>query len=81
MQADIAKAQAAGGKDFRVNQQQVNAKGERVGTNRPDLQYTDAAGQRQYIEYDTPSSGHGPGHQTRIQANDAGAPVDLQIVP
>jgi hypothetical protein len=48
--ADVAAAQAAGATDIRVNQQQVNAAGERVGVNRPDLQYTDANGNRVYIE-------------------------------
>ena len=81
MQRDIADAQAAGGRDFRVNQQQVNANGERVGTNRPDLQYTDANGRRQYVEYDTPSSGRGPGHEQRIRSNDPNGDVTLKIVP
>ena len=71
----------AGGKDFRVNQQQVDADGNRVGINRPDLQYTDANGQRNYVEYDTPSSNRGPGHADRIQANDPYGNVDPRIVP
>jgi len=81
VQRDIADAQAAGGKDFRVNQQQVNANGDRVGVNRPDLQYTDAKGQRVNIEYDTPASTRGPGHETRIRANDPKAIVILKTVP
>jgi RHS repeat-associated protein len=81
VQDDIDAAQAAGGRDFRVNQQQVNADEERVGLNRPDLQYTDANGNRIYIEYDTSSSGRGPGHQQRINSNDPGAPpAILKIV-
>ncbi len=78
---DIADAKGAGGRNFRVNQQQVNAAGERVGTNRPDLQYTDASGQRQYVEYDTPASGRGQGHQDRILANDPNGNVVLKIIP
>src|SRR5262249_37708472 len=40
-QADVAAAREAGATDIRVNQQQVDAEGNRVGVNRPDLQYTD----------------------------------------
>jgi hypothetical protein len=81
MQADIASLQAAGATEFRVNQQQVNAAGNRVGINRPDLQYSDANGNRVYIEYDTPSSTRGPGHKTRILANDPAGTVILKEVP
>ena len=81
VQADIAAARAEGATDFRVNQQQVNAAGERVGVNRPDLQYTDANGQRVYVEYDTPESGRGPAHETRLNANDPDGDVILKIVP
>jgi hypothetical protein len=80
MQADIAAARAQGATDIRVNQQQVNAAGQRVGTNRPDLQYTDANGRRVYVEYDTTSSTRGPGHQTRILANDPNSTVILRTV-
>ncbi len=80
MQSDIAAARAAGATDFRVNQQQVNAAGQRVGTNRPDLQYTDANGRRVYVEYDTSSSTRGPGHQTRINSNDPSGQVILKEV-
>jgi len=77
MQDDIKAAQDDGGHDFRVNQQQVNANNQRVGTNRPDLQYTDRSGRRQYVEYDTPKSGRGPGHKARIESNDPDGNVKL----
>lgn len=80
VQADIARAQADGGADFRVNQQQVDAAGNRVGTNRPDLQYTDANGQRVYVEYDRTSSTRGPGHEARILSNDPNGRVILKTV-
>jgi len=80
LQADIARLKGEGATDFRVNQQQVNAAGERVGTNRPDLQYTDANGRRVYVEYDTPSSTRGPGHEARIKANDPAGKVELETV-
>lgn len=81
VQADIAAARAQGATDFRVNQQQVNAAGQRVGTNRPDLQYTDANGRRVYVEYDTPASTRGPAHQQRILSNDPNGDVILKTVP
>ena len=80
VQADILEARAAGATDFRLNQQQVDAAGNRVGINRPDLQYTDASGKRVYVEYDTPRCTRGPGHQTRIMANDPTSIVILKTV-
>jgi RHS repeat-associated protein len=78
LQADIRAARAAGGRDFRVNQQQVNAQGVRVGRNRPDLQYTDANGVRQYVEYDLPPGSRAAGHRARLLANDPAGNVTLK---
>jgi len=47
--------------DLRVNQQQVDIDGNRVGVNRPDLQYT-VGGQRYYEEFDTPNLEPRRGH-------------------
>ncbi|MHC2186358.1 RHS repeat-associated protein [Rathayibacter agropyri] len=69
-----------GVEDIRVNQQQVNADGERVGINRPDLQYTDANKVRHYIEWDTTASGRGPDHAARLRANDPDGVIELRIV-
>ena len=80
LQADIAAARAAGGRNFRVDQQQVNAAGARVGHNRPDLQYTDASGKRIYVEYDAPTSSRGPAHEVRIKSNDPDGDVILKTV-
>jgi len=66
--------------DIRVNQQQVNAAGQRVGINRPDLQYT-VGGQRYYIEYEGPANPRGASHTARIGANDPGAVVIVRLVP
>lgn len=60
---------------IRVNQQQVNAAGQRVGVNLPDLQFSklnEVTGllERFYIEWDTTSSGRGPNHSARPLAND-----------
>ena len=80
MQADIAAARAQGATGFRVNQQQVNAASQRVGVNRPDLQYTDINGRRIYVEYDIPGSKRGPAHKVRILANDPSGDVILRTV-
>lgn len=71
--------QEQGGTAFRVNQQQVNVNGVRVGINRPDLQYT-LNGQRYYEEFDTLVSTRGPGHAARIEANDPFGIINLFTV-
>lgn len=58
-----------GAEDIRVNQQQINAAGQRVGINRPDIQYT-LGGQRFYEEIDTTISRRGIRHANRTLAND-----------
>lgn len=81
---DLVDRVAAGERirDVRVNQRQVSAgsgdnPGVQMGINRPDLQYTDGAGNRHYVELDRPlcsdpsTSSCGPGHLARILANDA----------
>jgi hypothetical protein len=78
---DVAAARAAGATDIRVNQQQVNAAGQRVGVNRPDLQYTLPNGERVYIEYEGVGNPRGAAHTTRITANDPSAQVTVKIVP
>lgn len=76
---DIEQARAEGATAIRVNQEQVNAEGVRVGQNRPDLQYTDSDGIRHYIEYDQdPSSG--AAHAQRLQANDPTGVVTTKTV-
>lgn len=67
-------------KDFRVNQQQVNAAGQRVGINRPDLQYT-LNRKRHYVEYEGVGNPRGAEHEARILANDPNAVFVLRIVP
>ena len=70
-----------GAENIRVNQQQLNLENKaRVGINRPDLQF-DYNGQRYHVEYDSPTSGRGPGHQSRLTANDPDAEVILIIIP
>ncbi|MGO8689681.1 MAG: RHS repeat-associated core domain-containing protein [Thermoguttaceae bacterium] len=69
-QADIQAAKNAGAEDIRVNQQQVNADGERVGVNRPDTQMTQD-GYRVYDEYQNPNDvPGGEAHMERTFAND-----------
>jgi hypothetical protein len=67
--------------NIRVNQQQLTLdNGQRVGINRPDLQF-DYKGQRYHVEYDSPTSGRGPGHQSRLTANDPEALIIRIIIP
>lgn len=86
LRADLASARAQGATDIRVNQEQVNAAGVRVGRNRPDLQYTDAQARRVYVEYDRPlcadltTSERGPLHKQRILSNDSAAIVILRVL-
>jgi hypothetical protein len=67
-----------GASDIRVNQEQVNLDGIRVGQNRPDLQFT-LNGKRFYIEWDTSSSLRGLIHADRILANDSSVSGILEI--
>jgi hypothetical protein len=69
-----------GASNIRVNQQQVNAIGDRVGINRPDLQYT-LDGRRYYQEYEGPGNPRGAAHEARIRANDPAGDFQLRIVP
>jgi hypothetical protein len=70
-----------GAENIRVNQQQLNLENKaRVGINRPDLQF-DYNGRRYYVEYDSPASGRGPGHQSRLTVNDPDAEILLIIIP
>jgi hypothetical protein len=81
LQADIQYLDSLGAKNIRVNQQQITVRnGQRVGINRPDLQF-DYNGRRYHVEYDTPISGRGSGHQSRITSNDPSAEIILLIVP
>jgi RHS repeat-associated protein len=75
----IKEIKEKGATDIRVDQQQVDVNGNHVGINRPDLQYT-LDGKRYYVEWDTPSSGRGAGHQARIMANDPNGKVELNIL-
>ncbi|MBN1204677.1 MAG: hypothetical protein JXB05_07110 [Myxococcaceae bacterium] len=64
-----------------MNQQQLTVRNvQRVGINRPDLQF-DYKGRRYSVEYDSPTSGRGPGHQARLTANDPEAIIIRIIIP
>ena len=75
----IEQIKKNGGTDIRKNQQQVNAKGELVGRNRPDVQWNDGDGNHHCWEID-----HNPTnsakHRAVITANDPAAIVELQIL-
>lgn len=68
-----------GATDIRINQQQVNALGQRVGINRPDLQYT-LGGRRYYVEIEGLANPRGAGHEARILSNDPLGAFDLRLV-
>jgi RHS repeat-associated protein len=80
LQADVAAAQAQGAKNIRINQQQLDAAGNRVGTNRPDLSYTRPDGTRAHVEYDTARSGRGIPHADRLLANDPKSVVETKTI-
>jgi len=82
LQADIKYLEnELGATNIRVNQQQLTFRdGQRVGINRPDLQF-DYNGRRYHVEYDSPASGRGPGHQSRLTSNDPGGKIILIIIP
>ena len=82
VQADALDASIQGALDIRINQHQVNALGQRVGINRPDLQYT-LNGQRYYVEYErfAPPQGRGSLHEQRILNNDPLGAVITSIIP
>jgi hypothetical protein len=75
----VLDLQRRGFTEIRVNQQQVNAAGLRVGTNRPDIQATAPDGTRHYYELDATSSTRGPGHMVRILSNDDQGEVYLIV--
>lgn len=81
LQADIQYLRTVGARNIRVNQQQLTVRNEqRVGINRPDLQF-DYNGRRYYVEYDTPASGRGSQHQSRLTSNNPDAEIILLIIP
>lgn len=81
LQADTQYLESMGATNIRVNQQQLLLDNrQRVGINRPDLQF-DYKGRRYHVEYDAPTSGRGPAHQRRITSNDSNAETILLIVP
>lgn len=62
--------------NIRKNQQQVDINGNKVGTNRPDIQF-DKNGQHHCVEFDMNPSNGGK-HGTVIQGNDPNARVQLR---
>ena len=83
LRQEIQTARAAGAQDLRVNQQQIvvaDGNEVRVGTNRPDFQYTDASGRRIYLEFDAPPAERAIPHALRLLANDPVGKVFLQTV-
>ena len=65
--------------DIRKNQQQVDSMGNRVGTNRPDLQWTDGNGTRHYWEIDSTVKSSNK-HGETILKNDPNGIIHLEIL-
>jgi hypothetical protein len=81
LQVDVQFLKDNGATNIRVNQQQLKLdERSRVGINRPDLQF-DYNGRRYHVEYDSPASGRGPSHQSRLISNDPDAEIILLIIP
>jgi hypothetical protein len=64
--------------NVRKNQEQVDVDGNGVGRNRPDVQY-DKGGRHHVVEIDR-SSARSEAHGEKIQANDADASVELNLM-
>ncbi|UVH58935.1 DUF6531 domain-containing protein [Variovorax paradoxus] len=80
-QDEVRRMREANYRDIRVNQQQVDANGTRVGIGRPDVQGTNqATRRREYVEFDGSNSNRGPGHADRLNANDPNGLVDLRRI-
>jgi RHS repeat-associated protein len=65
-------------KNIRKNQQQVDVEGNKVGTNKPDVQY-DKGGCHHCVEYDTVPK-NSTRHGEVIRGNDPKANVDLNVL-
>ena len=74
----ISRNKQQGKQNIRKNQTQVDVNGNKVGSNRPDVQY-DENGQHVCVEFDTKSE-NGLKHQQTIQNNDSNAKVILKTV-
>ena len=82
-QNDIQELRDSGHVDLRTNQQQTNAAGDRVGTNRPDVQSSQPraiGSDRATIEYEQPGAPRGQDHVNRTLNNDPRATVTVKEV-
>jgi hypothetical protein len=80
MAGEAGEAAEACARDLRVNQQQVDLNGNRVGINRPDLQFT-YLGRRYHVEYDRPPPIRALDHGQRLFANDRTATIIFKTIP
>lgn len=74
----ISRNKQQGKQNIRKNQTQVDVNGNKVGSNRPDVQY-DMNGQHMNVEFDTKPE-NGLQHQQTIQNNDPNTKVILKTV-
>jgi len=73
------KNKQEGHTDIRKNQVQVDANGNVVGKNRPDLQSTDPNGKRHTYEYDK-SQKRSDAHVSKIKGNDPNTEIHTKIL-
>ncbi len=76
----IKEIKEENGQDIRKNQQQVDAKNNKVGNNRPDVQWNDTNGNHHCYETDR-SVSNSIKHGKTIRANDPNAIIELNILP
>jgi len=78
---EVQKMKDQGYRDVRKNQAQVDARGNKVGSNRPDVQGTNPrTGQREHVEVDRDPN-RGAQHQRDIMKNDSSAVCTLKRCP
>ena len=75
---EVDNIRKQGGKNIRKNQVQVDVNGNRVGNNRPDIQY-DINGEHHNIEFDTKEINSNK-HNETIRNNDPNSQVHLHII-
>jgi ketosteroid isomerase-like protein len=71
---DYIKNLPKNAEDVRKNQAQVDAEGNKVGDNRPDVQWTDEEGRRHYVEVTSKTS---RGNPDQIRANDPKGIIEI----
>ncbi|BGE87347.1 hypothetical protein Ms3S1_37830 [Methylosinus sp. 3S-1] len=75
----VAEIKAEGARDIRKNQAQVDAEGNKVGSNRPDLQWTDSRARRHVLEVGR-NNARLQRQKDRISCNDPNCDVTTKYI-